>query len=95
MSCSPKEFAEWRLSVCLSQRGLGIILGIHEMTVSKMERGILKIEDHPRMLLLDLLIRARRAKEVLKLEGTEFPSLDEQIETFKKASSINDKNHSR
>lgn len=76
MSCTPKQFAEWRLSVDLSQRGLGIILGIHEMTVSKMERGILKIEDHPRMMLLDLLIRARRAREVLKLEGTEFPSLD-------------------
>ncbi len=76
MSCSPKEFAEWRLSVDLSQRGLAIILGVHEMTVSKMERGILNIEDHPRMMMLDLLIRARKAREVLKREGTEFPILD-------------------
>lgn len=76
MSCNPKQFAEWRLSVDLSQRGLAYLLGIHEMTVSKMERGILKIEDHPRMMLLDLLIRAKKAREVLKREGTEFPTLD-------------------
>lgn len=62
---SADELRQWREKVGLSQSELARIIGVHPMTISKQERGILRVKTHPSLQVLDLLFRAKLASNLI------------------------------
>lgn len=60
-----EEFKKWRVENKLTQEELGYLIGVHSITISKMERGILSCPDI-KFGLERLLRRAEMAKKIFE-----------------------------
>lgn len=63
-----EEFKIWRVAHNLTQEELGYLIGVHSITISKMERGILICPDIE-FGIEKLLRRAEMAKKILNRDN--------------------------
>lgn len=59
-----EDFKKWRLKAKLTQEEIGYLLGIHLVTISKMERGLTDCPDIE-YEIEKLIHRAKMAKKIL------------------------------
>lgn len=60
------EFKQWRTARGINQSELAYVLGLHPITVSKIERGLLPFKGTLKTRLLKIQQRGQEAKELLE-----------------------------